>query len=343
MSMVRASGLSGYTELVEELGGDADALLARARIPRAALDEPQGFVLYGSLIRLLEQTAADLDCPDFGLRLSTRQDLGILGPLGVAVRNCRTLGEAMACASRYMFVHSPAISFTPEPIEAGKRVLLAFRILIEVAGKSVQAIELSVGLAARVVKMLAPAGDVVPNIRFEHARFGPMESYWAHFEAPVSFGASVSGLDLPVTGLGRPIANASQQLHDLAEDYLHSHHTDSRTPLSVRVRLVVERSFGTGASSCEDVASAFALHPRTLQRLLRDEGTTFEQLKDGARAELARSYIANRDLPMSQVAALLDYSEQSALTRSCRRWFDRTPRALRQELTGHQGPVTVRS
>lgn len=332
--MVRASGLSGYPELVADLGGSPDAFLARFHLSRAALSEPQGFVSYASLIRLLEQTADELDCPDFGMRLSTRQDLGILGPLGVAVRNCGTLGEAMTCASRYMFVHSPAISFTPEPSDREGHVLLVFRILIDPVGRSTQVTELSLGLAARVVKMLAQTNQALPAIRFEHARCAPMNRYWFHFEAPVSFGAGVSALELPVEGLALPIADASLQLRELAEDYLHSHHADAHTSLSARVQAVVERSFGTGASSCPDVASAFALHPRSLQRLLRDEGTTFEHLKDAARADLARRYIANRDLPISQVAALLDYSEQSALTRSCRRWFGRTPRALRRELLG---------
>ena len=95
--------------------------------------------------------------------------------------------------------------------------------------------------------------------------------------------------------------------------------------------MVIQRSLGTGSTSYSDIAAAFALHPRTLQRLLRDEGTTFEQIKDDVRAELARGYLANEDLPMAQIAALLDYSEQSALSRSCRRWFGKPPRALRQE------------
>ncbi|MGB5811644.1 MAG: AraC family transcriptional regulator [Polyangiales bacterium] len=338
MSMVRASGLSGFPELVEELGGDPAALLGRFRISPTALAEPQGFVAYASLIRLLEHAAIALQCPDFGLRLSTRQDLSILGPLGVAVRNCQTLGEAMACASRYMFVHSPAISFTPEPSDREGHILLVYRILIDNVGHTTQVTELSLGLGARVVRMLVQTNDALPAVRLQHARCAPMSAYWSHFEAPVSFGAKLSALEMPLEGLALPIEDASMQLRELAEGYLHSHHTDSRTPLSLRVRRVVERSFGTGASSCRDVASAFALHPRTLQRQLRDEGTTFEQLKDDARAELARGYLANGDLPMSQVAALLDYSEQSALTRSCKRWFGRTPRTLRGELAGRIAP-----
>ncbi len=332
MTMVRASGLSGYPELVAELGGDPGELLKRFRVPGAIIGDPQAFLPYASLIRLLEWTAKELQCPDFGLRLSTRQDLGILGPLGVAVRNCENLGEAMQTASRYMFVHSPAIAFTPQASERDQRVRLVFRILLDRVGNAAQVTELSLGLAARTVALLANKAETLVGIRFSHERLAEMAVYRSHFRAPVAFCCEESAIELDPSVLSLPIHDASPQLRELAEDYLQLHHEDPGTPLSIRARLVIQRSLGTGSSSCVDVASAFAMHPRTLQRQLREEGTTFEKLKDEARAELARQYLANRRLPMSQITALLDYSEQSALSRSCRRWFDRSPRQLRNEM-----------
>lgn len=336
MTMVRASALSGYRELVDELGGDPDACLRRWRIPPSSVDEPQAFVSYLSLIRLLEWTAAELGCPDLGLRLSTRQDLGILGPLGVAVRNCNNLGEAMQTASRYMYVHSPAISFTPHLATPNGRVRLVFRILLERTGPSAQVTELSVGLAARTVMLLADKPETVAAVRFRHRRGAPLDAYHTHFHAPVEFGCEDSAVELDARDLSLPIHDASLQLRELAEDYLQLHHDAAGTPLSARVRMVIERSLGTGSTACTDIASAFALHPRTLQRQLRDEGTTFERLKDEARATLARSYLANQDLPMAQIAALLDYSEQSALSRSCRRWFGKSPRSVRASTPGRE-------
>ncbi len=338
MSMVRSSALSGYSQLVGELGGDPASLLERFRIAPASLDEPQAFIPYASLIRLLEHSARELGCPDFGLRLSTRQDLGILGPLGVAVRNCQSLGEAMECASRYMFVHSPAIAFSARGAPEEGRVWLVFEILIDPRGSAAQVTELSVGLAARILTMLSREPQPIREVRFAHARCSPMTVYWSHFGAPVAFETGTSALVLERSDLALPIEDASLQLRELAEDYLELHHAaDSRDSSSARVRRVVARSLGTGSSSFEDIAAAFAVHPRTLQRQLRDEGTTFEKIKDEARAELAWSYLANPDLPMSQVAALLDYSEQSTLTRSCKRWFGRTPRQLRASHRG-SGP-----
>jgi AraC-like DNA-binding protein len=75
------------------------------------------------------------------------------------------------------------------------------------------------------------------------------------------------------------------------------------------------------------------MHPRTLQRRLREEGTTFEAIKDGARQDLAQRYLSQPDVPLTQITALLGYSEQSALGRSCRRWFCTTPREMRARLS----------
>ena len=71
------------------------------------------------------------------------------------------------------------------------------------------------------------------------------------------------------------------------------------------------------------------MHP---QRRLREEGTTFEDIKDEVRRDLARRYLAHPEVPLAQVTAVLDYREQSALTRSCQRWFQTTPSALRANL-----------
>jgi len=341
MSMVRASGLTGYRGLVEELGGDPAGLLESFRIRPSLLDDPQAFLSYASLIGLLEATSRELDCPDFGLRLSTRQDIKILGPLGVAVRNCDNLGDAMQTASRYMFVHSPAISFTPQLPGATDRVRLVFRILLDRMGRAAQVTELSIGLAARTVTLLAASPRALREVRFSHSRVAPLQAYESHFEAPVTFDHEDSAIDLDATFLGHPIRDASHELRELAEDYLAAHHDDPGTPLSIRVKLVVQRSLGTGSTSCTDVAAAFAMHPRTLQRQLRAEGTTFETLKDNARTELARSYLADDRLPMSRIAALLDYTEQSALSRSCKRWFGKSPRQLRRESQKHDPGSTT--
>jgi hypothetical protein len=76
MAMVRAQSGARLSELVRDPGGKPNQLLRKAGIDPAALNQLTAFVSFEALIDLLERSASDLDCPDFGLRLTERQDIG---------------------------------------------------------------------------------------------------------------------------------------------------------------------------------------------------------------------------------------------------------------------------
>ena len=86
-----------------------------------------------------------------------------------------------------------------------------------------------------------------------------------------------------------------------------------------------------GEPPLETVAEQLGLAPWSLQRRLRDEGLSFSQLVDGVRRELATHYLGQPQLPISQLAPLLGYSEASAFSRAFRRWFGVGPRQWRQQ------------
>ncbi len=99
--MVRAAGLLGFRRLVEEIGGDADALLRAAAIGPRALDSPDSQLPYAAMIRLLEDAAVRLGCPDFGLRLAAYQDIRILGPAAMIGLYSDTVGECLKAIGTY--------------------------------------------------------------------------------------------------------------------------------------------------------------------------------------------------------------------------------------------------
>jgi len=68
---------------------------------------------------------------------------------------------------------------------------------------------------------------------------------------------------------------------------------------------------------------------RTLARRLAAEGLTFSTVLDRLRADLARRYLQDEDLPISKIAWMLGYGEVSAFTHAYKRWTGRTPRQAR--------------
>ena len=102
---------------------------------------------------------------------------------------------------------------------------------------------------------------------------------------------------------------------------------------------LVEQYIGSKDCTNERIAAEFCMHPRTLQRRLRAEGTSFEDIKDEIRRDLALRYIQNGDMPLKRVAERLGYAETSVLSRSCFRWFSVSPSELRTQRRARQAPV----
>jgi AraC-like DNA-binding protein len=255
------------------------------------------------------------------------------------MRHSATLGEAMRCAAKYLYVHNPAIAFTLHANKGDDQAGFVFDILSDHALQCAQMIEHGVGVTVRIVSMLSEGHSHPLEVRLPHRAVARGTTYRRYLDAPIVFDSEQAALAIATSDLDLPLSEHNQELHDLATSYLDLQFPKPQTSFVVHVRKAIEGHLGTGACSHRQVADALALHPRTLQRRLREEGTTFEDLKDEARRDLAERYLAHPDVPLTQVSALLDYSEQSALVRSCRRWFQTTPQALRASLLG--GPAAL--
>jgi AraC-like DNA-binding protein len=331
-AMVHAQSLQGYRELVGDLGGNPTPLLRRAGINPAALNQLTAFISFENLTDLLERSAAELHCADFGLRLAERQDIGILGTLAVAMRYSTTVGEAMQCASRYIELYNAAIAFSITTGEVRGQARLLFRLLPGHPLRWAQTAEHGIGLSWRILTLLSEGRSHLQQVWFPHPAVASEESYRARFGASLIFRTDQAALAIAESDLELSISEYIPDLHGAATRYLDGKLSRGRTALTDQVHQAVEALLGTGICSNGDVARALSMHPRTMQRRLRAEGTSFEAIKDAARRDLAQQYLSQPDLPLTQIAGLLGYSEQSALGRSCRRWFETTPRELRARL-----------
>ena len=107
-------------------------------------------------------------------------------------------------------------------------------------------------------------------------------------------------------------------------------------PLTEDLRRVLRTELLRAACSAAGIARLFSMHRRTMNRHLHIEGLGFRQLANEIRFEIACELLANTDMALSQVAAVLRYSELSAFTRAFRRWSGQTPSAWRASHPGVQ-------
>ena len=74
---------------------------------------------------------------------------------------------------------------------------------------------------------------------------------------------------------------------------------------------------------------------RTLSRKLASEGHSFSRILDDLRLALARRYLAESDMPISEIAWLLGYSEVANFTHAFHRWTGTNPRTERARHGDH--------
>lgn len=333
-SLIRATTLWGYGELVTQLGGNPDVFRERFRIPPAIENQEDTFISIDAYVRMLQASAEDLKCPDFGLRLSQWQGLDILGPIAVIARNAQTVLSGLEMLGRYLYAHSPALGLKLAPSASTDTVRLTYEITEPGLISVEQSYEISMAIAARIVRLLGGPEAQPDMVSFMHDQIGSDEAYRAALGCPVQFGQMWCGFEMSADLAGKRIENADPEAQRIATKYLESNYIPPTELLSVRVQELIRRLLPTGHCTVDSIADQLVMHPRALQRRLEPEGVRCQELIDRERRKLAARYLAEPRLQLSQIAGLLGYAEQSTLNRSCRRWFDKTPQQFRASLAG---------
>nr|WP_251007915.1 helix-turn-helix transcriptional regulator [Sphingobium sp. BHU LFT2] len=89
------------------------------------------------------------------------------------------------------------------------------------------------------------------------------------------------------------------------------------------------RRLAQGDCASAEVARALNIHHRTLRRRLKEEGTSFQEVKDDVRRDMTLYYLQQTDLDFREISEKLGFAEQAVFSRSCRRWFGDSPTRIR--------------
>jgi len=332
MGHIRSACLRGLRATVAELGGDAERLARSAEVPVEALDRDDLLITERGAATILELAAHTLDCPDLGLRIAARQDITMLGSLAVAIQHSPTLGDALECTTRYLFVHSRSLTLTVAPDPAGDRGVSALLYGPATAAGPVQGTDSGLAFLHRTILYLAGGPYGLRSVDLPYRPAAPAGVHEAFFGAPVRVRRDVPAavLRMPRNLMDHPIGTVNENMRQLALAFLAEQAPTVAADLAPRVRAAVQESLGTRPVEVGAVAALLAVHPRTLQRRLEAEGTTFGAVVDDVRRHTARRLLTTTDLPVGQVAHLVGFAEQSALSRAARRWWDSSPREVRR-------------
>ncbi|CAG4917319.1 AraC family transcriptional regulator [Paraburkholderia saeva] len=325
--------IGGYalaiSRALEHNGVDSARIFQAAGIaPSFLKNDPMSRLPVATMARLYKVCLDVTHNPYFGLTVAKF----------IHVSNLHALGYALAASSNLMAFCQRLVRFFKlasqaceiEIVENGDEVSLRVRLFTSVSAETEDAL---MGFVVLSMRQLYHADFNPVRVAFLHPMpregAGPYEKL---FRAPVDFDQAAPELVLLKSDLQQPLTGACAELAQLHDNLANSYiaRLDKHDVVST-VRQKIIEYLPNGDCSRDKVAAAMCISPTTLQFKLSQHETSFNELLDATRKELAASYVQQSTLSITEITFLLGFSDSSNFTRAFKRWEGVSPSDYRKD------------
>ncbi len=308
---------------VAERGGDPATLMSSCGLPADAGERlfiEADITLLAQFLQAAALAAAD---PALGLSVGQRLQRRTWDVLQLACSNAPTLGDAVLRIPRLMPLLNSSVEIEVEP---GPEWRINHRIAGHPSGLSRHGNEL--WLATLLTRAQQETGTRIEPVRcwFGHAAPDDLQPLRAFFgPARLDFGAGSTGLSLMAEVMARPLLRAdpvvAAVLERLSTEALQAQ--GGHRGLSAQVYRRIREELDGAIPPMGGIAKRLGQSSRSLQRHLSEEGTSYRELVDQVRRDLAQHWLSE-GLARDEVARRLAYAETASFTRSLLRWRQKT-------------------
>ncbi len=313
--LARSAGLTGFAELALSLNIDPYRIALESGVPISALTDPDIQVSARAMSLMFELAAQRSGEDFFSLRTAERRRLSNLGPIGLAMREQPTIRSALNLLARYLWLQNDADSAQIEETGDFAIIRLGAPAWVERQGA-----DLSLGVLMRVMRDLLGESWRPQEVRFIHAAPKKPDVYRRVFGCAPSFGQDFLGLVIDRADLDVAIPTADPVMARQLARYLEQIAAGRGATLDDKVRELIVLLLPSGGATVERVSQRLSMDRRTLHRRLAEEGdTTFSELLNTARREVAETLLKRSAHPFQSISELLGFSSLSTFAH----WFKR--------------------
>jgi AraC-like DNA-binding protein len=315
---------------LREFGKDATPVLTKVKARPEQVYNDAIRLEVPKQIKILELVSDELQDGLLGFHLARSFDLREVGLVYYVIASSERFADALLNAKRYCAIMNEGVRLQMRQDDRTVSIKLDY-VDIERQSDRHQ-IEFWLVTMVRICRQVTNTRLALRHLRFRHRRDETPAEFRSFFGCDVEFGADSDEIIFPASVASLPIVGRDNYLNDLLRQYAEAALAD-RPKESAALRSAVEKVLAQllphARANISNVAKQLAMSTRTLSRKLREEGVAFTEILEKTRAALAKSYLAERDLPVTEIAWLLGYREVSSFTHAFRRWTGMTPRQFR--------------
>ena len=329
------SASGGIARLVStrliEAGIDPAPLLARAGLTVEQIDNRDARLSAQSQIKLLELAADALQDDFIGFHLAQDYDLREIGLLYYVLASSEILADALYRAERYSGIANEGISLQAR---TGKETAIALNYVGMDRRSDRHHMEFWLVSLVRLFRQLTNRRVMPTRIAVMHHRKKTPAEFRSYLGCEIEFGSIVDEVVFPAAVKLMPVVSADPYLNQLLLKYFEealAHRPATGASLRSSVEKAITPLLPHGKANASEVARQLGMSHRTLARRLAAEQLTFSAIQTELKTDLAKRYLRDGDLPISQIAWLLGYREVSAFTHAFKRWTGTAPRQSRAQ------------
>lgn len=324
---IRIGVTMSVPDILASLGVDPQALCREAGVPWGIFTDPDNCLPMTDLGRLVELCVRATGREDFGLLVADHVAISSLGLVGFLLKQAPDVRTALSDLVHYLHYNDHcAVPFFD--VREGM-VTFSYRV-IEPEVRAVDQIQDgAIGILRNILRTLCGARMVPTAVALARPRPAAPARYERYFGVPVTFGADVSAMIFPESWLDTPLPHADPALRRLLKEQIDLMEAEEADDFPEKVRRLLRACLITRACTIDEISALLQVNRRTLSRRLEQAGTSFRALSGDIQYEIARQFIENTPLSMTQIALALRFSEASAFTRAFHKWSGMSPRAWR--------------
>lgn len=316
-------------DYLRTLGVTTEAWLAKSGVAPDALDDPEAVFRLDVFAELSRNAVEMSGEPALGIVVGSTLVTSTHGALGQAAMSAASMSEVLELLRRFIASRISVLALN-HAVE-GERVRLEIRELLPIGYPRTMVLE-AVMLSVRNVLQDASMGTCqLLGAEFPFPTPEYLELAEEAFGCPLQFDSPRACFWIPRATLERPPRMADPRALELAarlcERELDTLGSGRSFEIRVR-RIMLERP--QGFPSFPAVARRLHITPRTLDRRLRSEDTSYRTILDDLRQRMATDHLES-GTTIDEIAYLLGYTDTANFRRAFRRWTGSPPSSFRRE------------
>jgi AraC-like DNA-binding protein len=321
------SWTNAIAQALEAQGVKSRPLFELADIPYPSTVDPADRIESKKVSTLFRLAVEETNDPAFGLKMMPYLHVANFQALGYALFSCSTLHEFCLRLVRFFKLISKGSQHQLE--EEGE----VFKLTLEILSPAIcdEVVDAWMGTIIQFCRSIYRP-DFSPQ-RVEFTRPSPTsgaEKFGLFFNAPVTFSAHDNALYFNRLDMFAALPTASKELARRNDEVLIEHLARlDKGDIVRQIEANIVELLPTGECSRDKIASRLNMSPRSLLNKLEQKDTSYKEILEDLRSTLAQQYIAQRDMPITEITFLLGFSDTSSFSRAFRRWTGKSPSDFR--------------